>query len=638
MKKFALITMLILLFAVAQAFNQLYFKGLRIDLTENKVYSISQGSRAVIDELPDNVVLTLYFSDQASKGLISLRAYSDQVQTLLREYEASSQGKIRLDIVDPVAFSEQEDAAARYGLTAVPIDNVGNSAYFGLIGTIESNDSNVENSAETLIVVTIPFFDPSKESFLEYDVSKLLYQLSAPTPVKVALIGDFPNAGGQDPMTGQYTPTNAIYSQLKQFFDLTIVSSIDASLPMGTELLIAVHPKNLSQSLLYDIDQFIMSGGQAMFFVDPHFESDPMSMRGALGVNASDTDLLASYGITLQDNKIVLDALTGLDIQTSSGKITRHLGFLGLGTQQIDRDDVTTADLESVNGASFGALILTQESGLVMQPLISSSLNSGLVASNFYANTRDPDDIAQGFVDLNTAYTLAARLNGPANSYFDVKPDVDVALDLGDANQIDKKEATEHIANSQHINLVVFADADMFADRFWVQQSSFFGQTVYSPFANNADLVINLAENISGSKGLIGVRSRGTLARPFTKVEALEVLAQAKFSEQQKALEAQLAQIESDLQKMQLQQGSDTIMTIEQNAAIEQFNVKRIEIRKALRDVKFQLDKDIDDLGTRLKLINIAVSPFVLVLLLWLLFKLTRRKAPREGYGVCSDS
>lgn len=638
MKKSLSITLLIFLFIGALLLNNSFLKGYRVDLTENKVYSISQGSLSVINDIEQPIELTLYFSDQATKGMTSLRNYADQVESLLKEYEVSSNGKIKLNVVDPLPFSIQEDEAASLGLTAAPVDASGSTAYFGLAGRLIDNvktegEGSTQDSSQTFSM-TIPFFDPSKEAFLEYDISKLIYQLGSPEPTKLTVVADLPIAGGQDPMTGQFTPANVIYSQLGQFFDVTLINSFEEALPEETELLMLVHPKGLNEQLLYEIDQFLMGGGKGLFFVDPHFESDQMSMMGGIGENASDISFLESYGLTLQDKNVVLDALTGLDVRTSAGGVTRHFGFLGLGPVQINRNDLTTADLESINGASFGVLSVTPDSQLELEPLLSSSNESGVLASSDYALTREPENLAKEFQNAKKAYVLAARVSGAARSHFDSKPIKSVEVELTDEQSDDnssEQQAIEsiHIAETDKLNLVVFADADMFVDRFWVQQSNFFGQTVFTPFANNGDLVINMAENLSGSDGLIGVRSRGKLARPFTTVEALEVIAEEKFRAQQLRLEEELAQTEQQLNELQSASEDAFTLSPEQEKAVAEFNQKRIEIRQSLREVQFQLDKDIDALGNKLKLINIAIAPLLLVGLLWLGFRFLRRKSPQ---------
>lgn len=632
MNKFVLTVALVAAFFILVFLNNTYLKGNTIDLTEGKVYSLSQGSKSLIGELSAPIELTLYFSNESTKGMTLLRNYADQVESLLREYEAVSKGKITLKVVDPSPFSVQEDEATAFGLTPAPIDNSGNTAFFGLVGRLKnsaSNDNTTSDEASANVDMIIPFFDPSKESLLEYDVSKLLYQLSSPDLVKLTIVSDLPLSGGRAPMTGAMTAPNVIYTQLSQFFDVNLISNSAQSIPDDTQLLMVIHPQRIDTQLAYQIDQYLMAGKKALFFIDPHFESDSMAMGGAVGENSSDDELLASYGIQLHANQVVLDAFAGLDIRNAAGEVVRHMGFLGLGAQHINREDVTTADLESINGASFGALSIKPKdpraglhtSSLKISPLLTSSQDSNTIDASEYASNSQPEKLAREFSSNDQTHVLAARFTGTSHSRFSAKPDFEF-------EQAPDNENTVHLSKTDKMNIVVFADVDMLIDRFWVQQDNFFGQAIITPFANNGDLIINIAENMSGSEGLIGVRSRGKLARPFSTVEALEVQAETKFRAQQQRLQTQLEQTELQLSELQTVSGDVTSLSPEQEMAIADFNQKRIEIRQSLRDVQFQLDKDINALENKLKLLNIAVAPLVLVVFLWGLFALFRRKSP----------
>jgi ABC-type uncharacterized transport system involved in gliding motility auxiliary subunit len=356
----------------------------------------------------------------------------------------------------------------------------------------------------------------------------------------------------------------------------------------------------------------MMAGGKTIIFHDPHFESDTMAMFGAVGANSSELPLLQAYGIDLSTQNVVLDALTALEIRGPQGGVLQHFGFLGLGTQEINRIDVTSGDLESINGASFGSIELQGSSSLRLTPLLQSSNNTALLSSESYAQIEDPGLLTQGFSSSGKVKNLAARISGTVQSYF--SRDSEVANDA-------------HISQTGSLNIVVVADADLLMDRFWVQQSNFFGQTMFTPFADNGDFVINIVENYGGSENLIGLRGRGTLSRPFTRVDNIATQAQTKFREQENLLQMELQETEMQLSQLQSQQGETLAMTDEQQQAIDSFIAKRIDIRKALRDVQFQLDKDINTLGNTLKLLNIVVAPIVLTFILYLLSTLMRRRA-----------
>lgn len=598
----------ILFFSLVILNNQL-LDSVRLDLTENQVYSLSAGSKNIMDDIDEPINVYFFFSEKSSKGMTSLRNYANRVESLLEEYSKVANGKINLQVIDPEPFSEAEDQANQFGLTAATVGPAGEAIYLGLAATNALDDQKV-----------IAFFDPQQESFLEYEVSKLLYQLASPDPVNVTVLTDLAITGGQNPMTGQFDPAWTFYTQLEQLYSVQKIGSDVESLPTNTDVLVLIHPQSLSETLIYDIDQYVMKGGRVLLFVDPHNESDQMAMMAGGGANGSDlSSLFATLGIEFSSQEVVLDALAGLDIRTANGGVAKHMGFLGLGVEQLDREDVTTAGLEVINGASFGAFSRKDDATSRWLPLLTSSSNATKMNVEQYAMTRDPQELSRDFAASGETYVLAARLSGLANSSFDVAPE--------------GVENTPHVASTSELNVVVVADTDLLTDRFWVQQANFFGQTIFTPFANNGDFITNAVENLGGSNALISIRSRGTFARPFTVVDALTVKAEEKFRQQEQILQQQLAETEAQLAQLQEQQmeGGALVLSPQQQEAVDEFMQKKIEIRKALRDVRHQLDKDIEQLGNWLKFINIAVAPIILMLVLMLLSRLFRRTSSARG-------
>lgn len=598
-------------FALVLLNNQL-LSPVRLDLTENQVYSLSKGSEKVLSEIDEPINLYFFFSDKASKNMTSLRNYAIRVESLLEEYATLAEGKINLEIIDPEAFSEQEDRANQFGLTAATIGAAGEAIYMGLAASNALDDQEV-----------IPFFDPQQESFLEYEISKLIHKLSASKRVKVSLLTDLPVAGGQNTMSGQFDPPWTFYSQLQQLYQLEKIGSDVAAVPDGTDVLILMHAKVLSESLLFSIDQYVMAGGKLLVFVDPHNESDQLAMMagGGMGGNSSNlARLFDAWGVTFEAGQVLLDAMAGLDIRTPSGGVARHFGFVGLGAEQIDRDDVITASLEIINGASFGTFSHDEQSQSQWLPLLHSSPNADLLDVSTYAMTRDPQELAKKYQSQNQQYVLAARISGAANSAFE--------------QALEGAKVEQMLSSTKSLNVIVVGDSDFLADRFWVQQANFFGQTITTPFANNGDFITNAVENLAGSDALISIRSRGTFARPFSKVDELTVVAEQKFREQEQLLQQQLEETEYQLSQLQSQQGEGgaLVITPEQQQAVDDFMQQKTHIRKALRDVRHQLDKDIESLGNWLKFINIALAPLALVLLLMLFARLLRTKSkPSRG-------
>lgn len=593
------------LFFALVLINNLMLGGVRLDLTENKVYSLSSGSKQILSEIDEPINLYLFFSDKASKNMTSLRNYANRVESLLNEYNKVASGKLNLQVIDPEPFSEAEDQANQFGLTAATLGAAGDAIYLGLAATNAYDDQQV-----------IAFFDPQQESFLEYEISKLIHQLSDPKPVKVTLLTDLPVSGGQNPMSGRFDPAWTFATQLEQLYQVEKVDSTIDALPQDTDVLVLVHPKNFNEKLTFAIDQYALKGGKVMVFVDPHNESNPMAMMAGGGPDSSDLNpLFRAWGVEYDNTQVLLDAKTGLDIRTQNGGVTRHFGFNGLGVDELDRQDITTANLEIINGASFGSLTHSQASESNWLPLLSSSDNADLLDVATYATTRDPALFAGMYESQNQQFVLAARVSGNAKSAFDALPE--------------GLEEAEFVTATTNLNVLVVADTDMLADRFWVQQANFFGQTIVTPFANNGDFITNAVENLGGSDALISVRSRGTFARPFSMVEDLTVQAEEKFREQEQLLQLQLEETEAQLAQLQNQQveGGALVLSPEQQTAVDDFMAKKIEIRKALRDVRHQLDKDIERLGNWLKFINIAVAPILLMLLLMLFSRLFRTKA-----------
>ncbi|MDF2179599.1 Gldg family protein [Aliiglaciecola sp. CAU 1673] len=594
--------LLLLAFFVLVLLNNQLLGSARLDLTENQVYSLSDGSKQILAEIEEPVQLYFFFSDKASKGMTSLRNYANRVESLLQEYRSASGGKIQLHIIDPEPFSEAEDEANRFGLTAATIGQAGDAIYMGLAARNAFDDEKV-----------IAFFDPQQESFLEYEISKLIYQLSDPQKVKVTLLSDLAVNGGQNPMTGRFDPAWTSISQLQQLYDVEQLGTDADAIPQDTDVLLLIHPKNLSDALQFSIDQYAMKGGKVLMFVDPHHESDPMGGMG--GANSSDLEkLFAAWGFSFDPGQVVLDAATGLDIRTQTG-VARHMGFLGLGVDQLDSSDVTTRGLEMINGASLGALKVNDGAAIKWSPLLQSSSTTSLVDSMRYAMTRDVKELANDFVDSQQVHVLAARVSGKAESAYEETPE--------GVNAEDFKQSTDNL------NVIVVADTDLLTDRFWVSQANFFGQTIFTPFANNGDFLTNAVENLGGSNALISIRSRGTFSRPFDRVQELTVKAEQAFRDQEQLLQQQLDETEQQLAELQGQRNDSgaLVLSESQQQALEDFLQKKIEIRKALREVRHQLDKDIEALGSWLKLINIAAAPVILVLFLSLLARLLRRKA-----------
>ncbi len=606
---------LALLFLAMTVLNNTLFRGVRLDLTDNKLFTISDGTENILDNIEEPINLYFFFSDRATDSVPYLRTYARRVRELLEEFSERANGNIRLTEIDPIPFSEEEDRATGFELQAVSLGGTGDPIYFGLAATNAVDDLEV-----------IKFFQPDREAFLEYDLAKLINTLATSDKRVVGLLSELPIIGGYDPATGRPLTAWAVVTQLQQLFEVRNLDVAITTVDESVDLLVVVHPKSLSDQTLYAIDQFVMRGGKLLTFVDPISDADvpmdPTLASAALFADRSSNleRLFNSWGFSANPEDVVLDQVNALTVNTGLGQPpTRHLAMLGIGVDGLARDDVVTADLDSVNMGSAGHITLNEGSTLDLVPLITSSDESGLMPASELRFLPDPTKLQNDFTATGEVYTLAARISGPLETAFPEGPPGEASED---------EPLPEHVAASDGpANIIVVADTDTLSDRMWVQVQNFFGQRIQTAFADNGAMTLNAVENMTGSSDLIGVRSRGNFSRPFDRVEELRREADAAYLAEERSLQSELEATEQRLNDLQSAKSDENvaIITPEQRAELLRFQAERLNIRKALREVRHDLDMSIENLGTRLKIINIALVPALLSILA-LVFVLIRSR------------
>ena len=603
MKKLMYSSAGLLLIALAfLAFNMLARVGLsdwRLDLTEQKLYTISAGTEKVLAEIEQPVELYFFYSDQASKDLPTLRNYAKRVEEMLKAYERAAEGKLKLHIVDPQPFSAEEDQAAEFGLQAIPLNAGGDKLYFGLAGRVGDG-----------VPQAIPVFALDQEEFLEYDLSRLVQSLAKPERPVIGVLSGLPLNGGFDMQTRQPSQPWMVMEEIRQQFQIESLKAGIDQIPEKVSVLLLVHPKDLPEQSLYAIDQFVLRGGKLLAFVDPYSEIDsgmPMPGEEAASKTSDLPALFKAWGVQLLPDQVVTDGAYAMALSMGEGqRAVRHAAFLSLPRAALDQSDVSTAGLETLTLASAGILEPLAGAKSRFTPLLQSSVYAMPVDSKRLALLQNPEELIRELQPTGQRYAMAARISGPADTAF--------------ANGIEGRK--DGLKSADNINVIVVADTDLLSDRMWVQVQDFFGQRMPQPWADNASFTINALDNLSGSDALISVRSRGRFSRPFEVVDALQRTAEVKFREQEAELQQRLAATEQQLAS--LQQSDDPAqspqLTPEQQATLQQFMAEKVRIRKELRDVRFQLNADIDALGRSLKLVNIALVPLLLtvgVLLLW---------------------
>ena len=596
----------VILFLAVNIFANGAFRSLQADLTENGLYSVSGGTEKVLAELKEPVTLRYFLSRRLIDLSPGLGTYSQRVLELLQSYVDAAGGKIRLEIIDPKPFSNEEDRAVGFGLQGVPLSDAGELGYFGLAGTNTTDDQDV-----------IGFFQPQREPFLEYDLTRLVHNLANPKKKIIGLVAGIPIDA--DP-ANQYKPWRVV-EQMKQFFEVKSLG-LDPKITDDIDVLMIVHPFGLSDKSLYAIDQFVMAGGKTMVFVDPYAEEGSRSnaaMRLPPDRGSNLEKLFKAWGVEYAQDRVLADLGIAQRVQAGADAqgrpvITNYVSWLSFPADRLKSDDVITGQLQAINVATAGFIAKAKDADVVFDPLIVSTEASAPMDAQKFRFQPNPAEILKSFEPKGKSLTLAARLSGKLKSAFPdgPPPDKDKKEEAGkDASgKAHLKEAKEVV------NLIVVADSDILADTFWLQIQDFFGQRLVVPTANNADFVINALDNLSGSSELIGLRSRGFSDRPFDRVTEIQRAAELQYRDRERALIKQLQEVEGKLKDLTTkeQKGAAVILTADQKQAIEDFRRQIIKVRSQLRDVRRALREDIDTLDAWMKILNIAAMPALIVL------------------------
>jgi ABC-type uncharacterized transport system involved in gliding motility auxiliary subunit len=525
----------------------------RLDLTEQQLYTLSPGTRQIIQEVTEPTDLYFYFSSRAAQDQLVMRSYGVRIETLLREYVRASNGRLRLHIIDPEPFSLEETRASELGLQAAPIGKGGAPVYFGL-AIADAADHHV----------SLGFFALEQQAFLEYNISRLLQNLSRVERPKIGLMSSLPLSGGFDKAAGRTRQPWRVYTEIGQLFDVHDLALDVDSIPSDVKVLMLVHPKRLSTATLRGIDQFVLRGGRLLVFVDPYSEQD----RGDhyFGIPSMDKSsdlapLLKAWGIKLMPGDVLGDSRYGqyVSLAHSADPIWQPTA-LGLSPLAMNQQDLITAGLGRLNLTTVGVLSALPGATTTLTPLLHSSDQAML-----YKTSRldHPEELAKTFQASGQRYLIAVRVQGPARSAFDELP--------------------ETIAQAVHINAVVVADTDVLSDNLWTEAQG--RSNVPGSWADNSVLVLNALDSLSGSDALISLRSRGHYRRAFTVVEKM------------------------------------------QQRASEQFRGETVASDQNLRQVTRQLNVQVEQLGAQVKLFNLVLMPLMLSLIFvgaWLWRRRTR--------------
>lgn len=580
------------------AFNglaSLLLRESRFDLTEQQLYTISPGTRQLLDNLKEPISLSLYFSDNQARELPPLRNYAKRIEALLRIYERESNGRLKLQVIDPAPFSADENRAARFGLQGVPLQQGGAPLYLGLTATNTLGETQV-----------ISLFSPSEERLLEYDISRLVHVLDTPQRPIIGVMSTLPVGGDAD------NPPWALFDETARQFEVRYLKPKTMLIPADLSVLMLVHPKELDETTQYAVDQFVLGGGKLMVFVDPLSQAD----TDAQGHNNSDLSrLFEAWGLQLLVGKVVADERYAMTIPGTGQRPQRQMTWLNLPPEALNTDDLSTIDLQRITLASAGVLRPSTGASTTFVPLIQSSKSAVLFDAESFTLLDELGDQLRNLKPDGQRYSIAARIHGPARTAF---PQGITGQENG-------------LKDAVNINVIAVADTDLLTDRLWLQEQQRQEHSLLSSWADNDAFVINSLDYLAGSDALISLRSRGRFSRPFSVVDELQRQAQIRFVSTYRQLSQSLAETGRAVEKLRRNPSPNWAeLSAGQINELAEHERHQQQLREQLRSLQYQLNNDVDALGRSLKWLNIGLVPLLLTLLIMLSIAIRRL---RSGKG-----
>ncbi|MDA0662911.1 MAG: Gldg family protein [Proteobacteria bacterium] len=613
--------------------------GVRVDLTQDRLFTLSDGTEKILQRIEEPISMDLYVSQRLVKEVALYGLYATRVRDMINEFAAVSNGKVTVIERDPVPFSETEDSAVSAGVQGVPIDASGERVYFGLVARAGDKTESV------------PFFQPSREAFLEYDLARMIEGLTKQRKPVIGIVTDLPMFGGFDPRSQE--KRWMLIDGIEESFEVRNIFDIEADLNDEIDVLFMAHSTRLKDKQLYVIDQFLMRGGRALLMVDPYSEVAALNTLSGRPIARHSTlnGLLGKWGVSVDETMVVSDMTLARMVNAGTADNVKPAPYLlwpSFKGASINPDDAVTRDITSVNMGTPGAIAVAGDAAVKVETLLETTEKSHLFNKELI-NPREPNilEFIEKFQADGKKLVTAVRISGEVESAFpdgepkpepepeaakpdEAKPDgaapaeaVTPAFPPAGAEPAETEPKRPHIARSQKpLNIVLIADTDMLETHFWATEQEFFGQRVVQPFANNGDLVINALENLAGSGDLITLRSRGTAQRPFTRVEALRIAADEQYRSREQALATRLQETQKKFDEAQQKANAEAqggaaapVVTAEQKAALEAeletLRTDLLTIRKELRDVQLKLREDIEALDSKLRFANITLVPFL---------------------------
>ena len=585
----------------------------RLDLTADKLYTLSPGTKAILQKLDTPVEVRFYFSQSESRVPSDIRTYASQVEDLLEEFREVSNGKVQIRRIDPKPDTDAEESAQADGIEPQPTGPLSpENYYFGLVVSLDPQKA------------ALPFLQPSRERLLEYDLARALGSVVSTNKPVVGVMTSLPMFGTPaNPMMmrmgqqGQGQRPWVFISELKRDYEVRQVQMDTDKIDDAIQILVVAHPKEITDKAQFALDQFVLRGGKLLALLDamciidkPQQPNNPLA--GMMPGGGSSLDkLLKAWGVAFDSTKVVGDLSTTRELAFQENQRPQPMPtWLFLNPDGINREDVVTSQLDNLLLPSAGTFSGTPATGLQQTVLLHTSKKSQLVdgMTAQFSGQKIMDD----FKASGTEYALAIRLKGKFKTAFPEGKPAAPAPDAADEKKDAPKPADTSLKESKTDGVVILmGDVDFIYDNFCVQVDRMFG--VARPINGNLGLVQNMVEQLSGDVNLVGTRSRGALRRPFTVVQRMQAEAEEQFRDKIRQMNEDLQKTQAQLSELQTKKepGQKLILSPEQQAKIQEFQAKKRKTERDLRDLRKNLRQEIDSLENRLKWVNIAAVPLL---------------------------
>ena len=584
-----------------------YLSSQRIDLTQEKLYTIADGTIETLKSIDEPIKIKVYYSQKLGESYPPFKLYYERLRTLLKRYQEISGGKLIVSFYNPEPYSDVEERALADNIRGVPLNEHGEYGYFGLIA------NNIIDDIEV-----IPFIDLDREQFLEYDITSRIFTLANYNKPVVGFISGLGIDGVIDSQGGA-TPPWKVMGQIREFFDIeTLIDYRENSaklekIPDNIDVLF-VQPLNLTDETIYAIDQYALGGGKIFMALDP-----ATTVAAGIGYDEKIDLLLKKWGVSISKDYVAGDIKLARPAQVGDrGErvYNNYIVLLGLTADNINPDDVVVGGIDVINLTTSGIIDISSGSNLDIKNLFTTSKQSMKVDKESIKSRPDLNKLLQDFKPSGVNYNLAVRIEGNAESVYE-ELNKKVKLGINNAN---------HIQDGL-VNVILVADVDFLEDQFWVNVKEYFGEELLTPFANNAAFVVSAMENLSGASSLASLRARGIVEKPFVLIEELELESEKLFREKERLLAGELKVLEDRMRSLESNAGGTVVLGTDDLDLFKNFRQKAKDVQKELRDVKLTLREDINRVNSIIKVINIAGVPILFCSFGFLYFIIRRYKS-----------